>query len=80
MLQRVFPQDGSGPVTDVYGSPQTSIAYDDAQCLKQPFNPTQPQVYGIFLGIMGLYAIINCCSIGLMNKLLTLSIFWHSAF
>ena len=64
-------------VTDVYGSNHTSIAYDDAECRRQPFNPTQPRIYGIFCAVLFAYACINCMSIGVMNTLLQLSIFFH---
>ena len=31
---------------DAFGIAHTHLAYDDAQCVKLPFNPSQPQIFG----------------------------------
>jgi len=64
-------------VTDLFSVPHTTLAYSDSECLRQPFNPTQPQVYAIFVGVMFTYLVINCMSIKSMDILLKASILFH---
>ena len=36
---------------DAFGIAHTHLAYNDAECVKLPFNPSQPQIFGIFCGL-----------------------------
>ena len=67
----------SGPVLDIYGGQHTSIAYDDAMCLKKSFNPSQPVQLGIFVAVISVMCCINCASIRAIDVLMKASILFH---
>jgi len=62
---------------DSFGIAHTHLAYNDVECVKLPFNPTQPQIFGIFVALMVLYAILNSVNIKVMDLMLKGSIFLH---
>jgi amino acid transporter len=62
---------------DSFGIAHTHLAFNDAECVKLPFNPSQPQIFGIFCGLMVLYAVLNSVNIKVMDLMLKGSIFLH---
>ena len=69
--------DAGTQVFDIAAFPHHTVAYSDTECTRQPFNPTQPQVFGIFVGVMVCYGFINSVSIKAMDSMLKASIFIH---
>lgn len=47
------------PALDMLGHSHTTTVYSLAECSKLPFNPSQPKIYGIFVGVMALVGLIS---------------------
>lgn len=64
---------------DMFGNAFQSfeVAYNVSECNRSPFNFSQPQVYGIYVGVMVLCALLNSFSVKALNKLVVVSIIVH---
>ena len=67
------------PETDAMGGSfgADEVAYNAAECNRKVMNFSQPQVYGIYVGVMTLVAVLNCFSVRLLNRVVVFSILWH---
>ena len=67
------------PETDAMGGSfgADEVAYNVAECNRKVMNFSQPQVYGIYVGVMTLVAVLNCFSVRLLNRVVVFSILWH---
>ena len=78
-LNNVLVTSNPWPNTDAMGGifGAGEVAYDAAECNRAVINFTQPQVYGIYVGIMAAVALLTCMSVRLLNRLVVFSILWH---
>lgn len=69
------------PLPDTSGNAfgPTEVAFDVGECNRVPWSPSQPKVYGVFVGVIFVCALLNTFSINVLNKLVIVSIFIHIA-
>jgi amino acid transporter len=70
--------NGSLPM-DILGNSFTAgeIAFNVNECNRKPINPTQGQIYAIYIGVMVLAGLLNSFSVRALNGIVTFSILWH---
>lgn len=40
----------------------SEVAFDVGECTKVPWQPSQPKIFGLFVGVMALAALLNTCA------------------
>ena len=69
---------GSYPV-DVLGNSFTAseVAFNVNECNMKPINPSQGQIYAIYIGVMVAAGLLNSFSVRALNGIVVFSILWH---